>query len=939
MSARLIHGHVLDELQKLDAQSVNCIVTSPPYWSLRDYLTAPVDWPAITYSPMPGLPPCVEIPAMRASLGLEPTLEAFIGHIVLVFREARRVLRDDGVCWVNMGDSYAGGRRGGHSDSSGLRNPGQKIDESARARAMCDSRRREDEPIPRSDLTVPGLKAKDMIGQPWRVAFALQADGWWLRSDVIWAKKNPMPESTADRPTKAHEHIFMLSKSERYWSDFEAIKEAASPSTHARLAQDVENRVGSFRAHAGENRGGRPMKAMAPAKRNNGVGFGHGFDEIPKPRVTKEIERPTDGASYRMGREPGWRERKLAEAGSGTKNNDSFDEAMAVMPDRRNVRDVWALATEPYREAHFACVDAETEALTPAGWMRHADLVDGTRIAAYDPGTRELTWCKATFHRYDFDGELVAIEKRDSSQRLTPNHRCMVKRRIGGIAVVRADELKPGMQIPVAAPLRETETGGHGADLVALLGWYVTEGERKRGNIVRINQSESANPEKVAAIRRLLAAVGAQWSERKREREWRGRPSVEVVFAVSGKVAEWLDKMSPEKAIDLDWLAWPAEQIKAFLDAVIDGDGHRRADGRKCVVQKQRAFVDALQMMALRMGWRANVSPRAAGDWVVYFTDGAWLTLRGTNGKHTPIGREAYKGTVWCPAVPTGFWLARRSGKTFITGNTFPTEIPRRCILATCPALVCAKCGAPPKRRNDAFHMQDVSSGVQPAAEQGPDEVLQQGVQPRSDAETGTDIELQGMQGRVSTRPPEPDRAVLQQAVLIAAHSADAQHDEGFHRDAEGLHPGLRAGAPESDESGLHDAAPARDGEEVGPAAGAVGNRPPQERGQERQPTGESGTDVEASARSTAEAGQEADSVPALRRDDRPVWACSKCKADLDAPGALVPGTTLDIFNGSGTTGQVALDLGRQYVGIDLSAEYLALTDRRLHGKTMGLAL
>ena len=177
-----IHGDVLDALRTLPDKSVHCIVTSPPYWGLRDY-------------------------GVAGQLGLEDTPEEYVGKLVAVFREARRVLRDDGVLWLNLGDSYNSPGPNNHDKSH-----------------MIGTTKLKGQPGTRGWSE---LKPKDLVGIPWRVAFALQADGWHLRSDIIWHKPNPMPESVTDRPTKAHEHVFLLSKSQRYFYDAEAVREPA----------------------------------------------------------------------------------------------------------------------------------------------------------------------------------------------------------------------------------------------------------------------------------------------------------------------------------------------------------------------------------------------------------------------------------------------------------------------------------------------------------------------------------------------------------------------------------------------------------------------------------------------------------------------------------------------------------------------------------------
>ena len=188
---RIIPGDCIEGMRTLADGSIHCCVTSPPYWGLRDY-------------------------GHEGQIGLEDTPEAYVGRMVEVFREVRRVLRDDGTCWVNLGDSYAATTK-----QTGRNDNGQRA--SAPASWNC---RYEYE---RTKIRTSGsLKPKDLCGIPWRVAFALQADGWWLRQDIIWHKPNPMPESVRDRCTKAHEYVFLLTKSDRYHYDAEAVSEAAT---------------------------------------------------------------------------------------------------------------------------------------------------------------------------------------------------------------------------------------------------------------------------------------------------------------------------------------------------------------------------------------------------------------------------------------------------------------------------------------------------------------------------------------------------------------------------------------------------------------------------------------------------------------------------------------------------------------------------------------
>ncbi len=213
----ILHGDCLRELRTLREASVQMCVTSPPYWSLRDYGVPPTAWPD-------GWVGC---------LGLEPTPELYVDHLVAVFEEVRRVLRDDGTLWLNLGDCYAAGGRGGDTGgASTLQGSKQRQEENKKAGQRLGQRSsfRRDR-APRGDIAhkaAPGIKPKDLVGIPWMVAFTLRAKGWYLRSDIIWAKTNPMPESIADRPTKSHEYLFLLAKSERYYYDAEAIREGDS---------------------------------------------------------------------------------------------------------------------------------------------------------------------------------------------------------------------------------------------------------------------------------------------------------------------------------------------------------------------------------------------------------------------------------------------------------------------------------------------------------------------------------------------------------------------------------------------------------------------------------------------------------------------------------------------------------------------------------------
>jgi DNA modification methylase len=191
MTTKIITGNVLDKIKKLKDNSIQTVITSPPYWGLRDY-------------------------GNENQLGLEETVEEYVANLVELFELIKVKLKDDGTVWLNLGDSYAGNvSRASNNGRAGFGNKREKI-------------------VSRVGV---GLKAKDLIGVPWRVAFALQSAGWYLRQDIIWAKPNPMPESVTDRCTKSHEYLFLLTKNAKYYFDNKAIKEPVSGGTVKRLLQ------------------------------------------------------------------------------------------------------------------------------------------------------------------------------------------------------------------------------------------------------------------------------------------------------------------------------------------------------------------------------------------------------------------------------------------------------------------------------------------------------------------------------------------------------------------------------------------------------------------------------------------------------------------------------------------------------------------------------
>jgi len=256
----IIQGDSLEVLRQIPDESIDCVITSPPYWGLRDY-------------------------GHDGQIGLEKTPEEFVGKLVALFSEVKRCLKKEGTLWLNLGDSYAGSGKGSNSD--GTPHPATLTGKQGTHKGTTDGLH-----IPQKAKDI-GLKSKDLVGIPWRVAFALQSDGWYLRQDIIWHKPNPMPESVTDRCTKAHEYIFLLTKSAKYYYDNDAIKEDAVDEWNS--AKDFSSR-----------------------------------EKLCSPEIGK-------GANLQLMRTRGF----------GTFHPDAVNT-------KRNKRSVWTVTVKPFNESHFA---------------------------------------------------------------------------------------------------------------------------------------------------------------------------------------------------------------------------------------------------------------------------------------------------------------------------------------------------------------------------------------------------------------------------------------------------------------------------------------------------------------------------------------------------------------------------------------------------------
>lgn len=638
----VIVGDCREILMTLPEKSVHCMVTSPPYYNLRSYGTDPLIWdgdPECDHE-WEDRPHelkvcnqfCKKCNAWRGNFGNEPSLTDYISHMVSIFDEVKRVLRDDGISWLILGDSFAKKWMG--------------------------------------DAQIP-LKDTDVCFVPHRVAIALQNSGWYVRNDVVWAKPVFLPESTKNRCTKSKEYIFLLTKEPSYFYDVDAIRE---------LCTWIENRPSGMERQAAQYRKKVKHNGEHPEIGGSGTGFvGH----------------------------------------SGTVKADGTP---LNHPVGKNKRDVWFYKPAQFKDAHFACVDGNTFALTLNGWKDYKNVSPDDLMATFDIIREQIVYHKPYgINIYDFDGEMVRIENKWIDEMVTPNHRVIMKNRHNnhcGIddnwKYVTAENIKicRSILIPNSGTYKDGEYS-IGECRASLLGWILTDGSVRphgEGRGIYIYQSSSANIENVKKIKMILEQCDMNYKMHTRKRIYEyNNNKKEVVnesFYLSRKnndldwIFDWItDNKKPKwKLLHLKY-----NELTALYESMIDGDGCRRDDGRESFIQNDINTQEWFRVLCCHLGYRTVLSNRSRGTKLPH-TYTTWITKQNYSQIHpsvfkSVIRREHYIGKVWCPILPNTNFIAKRNGKIFITGNTFPPELIEPCIKAGASEKgCCAACGAPYRR-------------------------------------------------------------------------------------------------------------------------------------------------------------------------------------------------------------------------------------------------
>jgi DNA modification methylase len=572
---------------------------------------------------------------------------------------------------------------------------------------------------------------KVLLRIPDKFATRMEKDlGYFTFSEVCWFKGNGNPRSETTHFKPDFEKVLFFARSKEYFFDVKANRVPIAEVTERRYEYEVGTLVAM---DSGMNSRHSPGKVMLKSKKkpkfggfkhagNNGsnVYSGHEYDDSSQLRVmgavwmiSPQLERfdkeycPTCDA-LRAEQEL-WHRCNKCHIARIDKDEDGNYEDCIVCKCQTNHELMCAVCDKRTHE-HYACVTPDTEILTDDGWKQYKELKPGELVATYNLKKQKIEYQNLEYVKeYDFDGELIHVGNNILDIAMTPNHRNVAL--VRGFKyrhterIVLAEDLRSNHSIRVLAPVEYASELSLGESKAELIGWIIAEGtyvcKDKKWRSIDIFQNEG---EKAARIDQLLAEIGIPHSRikslriHKRDRKVREQVSWHLPRS---EFTEWMYKNVPDKKLNRLLVSLPQNELRAMLSGLIEGDGHTRKDGRMAFIQADKKTVEWFEILAMRCGYHTNTCYRndtlhpTWSTYAVHLSKKTHISIRATNNKGTTKSRLPYKGKIWCPKTPNGTWVAKRNGKVFITGNTFPVELARRVIKSCCPEYVCSQCFKP----------------------------------------------------------------------------------------------------------------------------------------------------------------------------------------------------------------------------------------------------
>jgi site-specific DNA-methyltransferase (adenine-specific) len=860
----IFKGHAIEVLKQFPDACIDMVMTSPPYWGLRNYETEGVIWggkkdcehewneQTLKINRMQGLNEreqnesynenskfvgtefhelkenksafCKKCGAWKGELGGEPSFELYIEHLCDIFDEVNRVLKDTGTCWVNMGDSYGGSGMGTtkYADTT-------KYVENSKQSYV----------LPNNSSVLSKYRGtnldKCLLMIPSRFAIEMINRGWTLRNTLIWHKDNAMPSPIKDRFTVDFEYVFFFSKNKKYY--FETQREPHKEDSVRRACR------------------------------------GRSSDKLDAGQYSTSYKEDYKGYEDIKGK---------LERG----------ELRGVHPDGRNMRTTWTINTKPNSEEHYACVDVETECLTISGWKKYYELKKGMIIASFDLLNNQLQWERLEdLFIYDYNDDLIEITNPTINFCFTPNHRMICKnwngkrKKWSNFYIKNADKITSHDRFPVSS---NWENGSFGLsenepthDMCELLGWICAEGYY-RDYSINIYQSLTANKEKCERIEYLLKNEKIKFSKHiseKKSGNYKGSKC--VCFGIAWSRAMNIFSIIPNKKPTYNMLLWSKEGIQRFIDGFIDGDGHRRKDGRIIITQKDEITIDIIMILCFRLGYSVIKSSKKEYNknpscFALYLTNRKLCSARSSSNSRLNVIRKKYIGKVWCPKTKQGTFVARRHGRILITGNSYPIELCEIPIRAGCPEFICKKCG---KIREKIYTKQ---------------EIVMEGKDATGKYQQSLVNSAGGREHYISEqRKFKPDQKEIAEFIkkYVGEYAEALDVDFGEHTWRHWIR---------TDDAGASLPSP----EQYMKLKSLLG-----------MPDDYDGVML---------------TTVKVMVDDSGDKRVFEGYSDCGCLAGFEPGVVLDPFFGTGTTGLTAKQLGRDFVGIDVSDKYIDIAKRRL---------